>query len=64
MSWQWRTGWVQVDARTFTFFVPPDIKSTPVIGIDSFVRAYKGDSIPLDFDYGLYSNALEDAEGG
>src|SRR6266446_1966001 len=57
-------GWVQVDARKFVFFVPPDVKSVPTMGIDSFVGQYKGDSISLDFDYGFYSDGLQDAEGG
>jgi len=35
------------------------VKVVPALGIDSFVGEYKGDSISLSFDYGLYSNRLE-----
>lgn len=52
-------GWVQVDAKKFSFYVPSDIKAVPVRGIDSFVGEYKCDSISLSFDYGQYSNRLE-----
>jgi len=58
------SGWVQVDAKKFVFFVPPDIKPVPVHGIDSFVGEYQGNSISLSFDYGLYSDDLTTAEGG
>jgi hypothetical protein len=57
-------GWVQMDTGKFTFFVPPDVKYFPTMGIDSFVGEYKGESIYLNFDYGMYSNGLEDAGSG
>ena len=56
------SGWVQIDAREFSFYVPPDMKAVPVQGIDSFVGEYKGESISLDFDYGHWSNRLDDEE--
>lgn len=52
-------GWVQIDAGTFQFHVPPDVKATPVEGIDSFVGAYRGDVIAVGFDYGMYSDPLD-----
>jgi len=52
-------GWVQIDAREFSFYVPPDVKAVPVQGIDSFVGEYNGDSISLNFDYGHYSDPLD-----
>jgi len=57
-------GWVQVDARKFVFYAPLDLKAVPVHGLDSFIGDYKGDSITLSFDYGLYSDPLETAHGG
>lgn len=52
-------GWVQIDARNFSFHVPPDVKAVPVQGIDSFVGQYEGDSISVGFDYGMYSDPLD-----
>lgn len=57
-------GWTKVDTGKFVFYVPSDIKTVPVRGIDSFVGQYKGNTISLSFDYGFYSSRLEDAEGG
>lgn len=53
--------WVTTKAgQAFTFEAPPDLRSVPVQGIDSFVGRYKGDRLALQFDYGLYSNTLQD----
>lgn len=53
--------WVTVRAgNAFTFEAPPDLRSVPVQGIDSFVGQYQGEKFALQFDYGLYSNTLDD----
>jgi hypothetical protein len=53
--------WITVKAGTaFTFEAPPDLHSVPVQGIDSFVGEYQGDHFSLQFDYGLYSNRLDE----
>lgn len=52
--------WVTIKAgRAFRFEAPPDLKSVPVQGIDSFVGRYRADRFALQFDYGLYSNSLQ-----
>jgi hypothetical protein len=53
-------GWVQIDAGTFSFYVPPNVKAVPIQGTDSLVGAYLGESISVGFDYGLYSDPLAD----
>jgi len=57
-------GWVKIDARYFDFYVPPDLRSTPVTSIDSFVGRYKGNSFSISFDYGAYSDPLDGSGGG
>jgi len=56
-------GWVLMDEKAFSFYAPPDMKSLPVQGVDSFVGEYHGDSITLHFDYGRFSNPLENRDG-
>ncbi len=53
------SGWVRIAARKFELSVPPDVKSVPVQGIDSFVGEYKGTDISLAFDYGIFSSSLK-----
>lgn len=53
--------WVVVKAgAAFSFEAPPDLKAVPVQGIDSFVGEYRAERFSLQFDYGLYSNSLDD----
>ena len=52
-------GWAQIDAKKFTFWVPPDVKAVPTHGIDSYVGQFKGEAIAFGFDYGFYSDPLE-----
>jgi hypothetical protein len=52
-------SWAQVDGRAFAFRVPPDMKAVPVQGIDSEVGEYRGDSISLSFDHGLFSDPMD-----
>lgn len=51
--------WVRIDAPKFSFYMPPDMKSVPVQGVDSFVGAYQSDSVFLNLDYGRYSDPLD-----
>jgi len=53
------SGWTPIDAKKFTFSVPPDVKAMPTFGIDSYVGEYRGDAIAFHFDYGIYSDPLE-----
>lgn len=56
--------WVLVKAgNAFSFQAPPDLKAVPVQGIDSLVGEYRADRFSLQFDYGLYSNTLDDLRG-
>lgn len=56
--------WVVVQAgNAFSFEAPPDLKAVPVQGIDSLVGEYRADRFSLQFDYGLYSNTLDDLRG-
>jgi len=54
-------GWVRINAGEFVFFLPPDVKFVPVM--DSFDLSYKGNSISLSFEYGGYSDPLENSHG-
>jgi hypothetical protein len=56
--------WITVKAGTsFTFEAPADLKPVPVQGIDSFVGQYANAKFSLMFDYGQYSNRLEELRG-
>ncbi len=53
--------WVLVTAGTaFTFWAPADLKEMPVKGIDSFVGRYASPTMQVEFDYGWWSNKLDD----
>lgn len=52
-------GWVKIDGRNFSFYVPPDVKAVSVQGMDSLVGGYQGDVISIGFDYGMYSDPLD-----
>ena len=48
-----RSTWSWVDAEgQFSFLLPPSLKQTDAIGIDSFVRTYESWDVHLAFDYG------------
>jgi hypothetical protein len=51
------TSTIAVD-QVLTFNAPPDLKETPIQGIDSLVKAYRSPTIELSLDYGLYSDPL------
>jgi len=49
----------QASAR-FSFWGPPDLKEENVQGIDSYVGQFVSPKMILTFDYGMYSNPLND----
>lgn len=53
-------GWYEEDTGPFTLVLPPDMRSVPEQGIDSFVGSYQSNRIDLSFDYGMYTNDLSD----
>jgi hypothetical protein len=53
-------GWKQLDADYFTVYAPATWQFHRMQGIDSYVGAFVGDSVRLEFDYGHYSNPLSD----
>jgi hypothetical protein len=52
--------WHSVNTGPFSVLLPPGWLYEPAQGIDSFVGAFSGDSITLNFDYGMYSGAPPD----
>ena len=56
-------NWIHVDAKFFEFFIPPDMKKVEIQGIDSHVGQFGSEKIKLIFDYGMYSDPLDDEKG-
>jgi hypothetical protein len=52
------SNWKKVNERYFEFQVPPDMEKVQVQGKDSYVGQYRNGSIELNFDYGRYSDPL------
>lgn len=51
--------WQRVSADSlFTFALPPNLEEQDVFGIDSRVGAYRGSSVRLSYDYGMWSSDL------
>lgn len=48
------TGWLRIDARKSTFSILPEMKSVLVRGFDSLVKRYKGYTISMNFDHGIF----------
>jgi hypothetical protein len=55
------SGWVKLEAGAFSLYAPPGWQFHKEQGIDSYVGKFTGDGIVLHFDYGLYSNPLDEA---
>lgn len=56
------TDWKIVNARgIFSFSVPKDLQEQAIQGIDSYVGEYKSQSMNLSFDFGMWSNPLDDS---
>ena len=53
-------SWKRIDAKgRFSFYLPPEMKKLDTHGIDSYVEEYSSDTMRLGFDYGQYSNHLD-----
>jgi hypothetical protein len=55
-------NWQKIDTGAFTFYAPPDFKNVPVNGIDSFVGEYENADWRVHFDFGSWSNKLNDKD--
>jgi hypothetical protein len=56
------TGWQKAEAGPFSIFAPPGWKCRQLQGIDSTVGQCVGDRVELHFDFGQYSNPLDEAQ--
>jgi hypothetical protein len=57
------SGWHKVEAGTtgtFSIYAPPGWEFHQRRGIDSFVGEFAGDGVVLLFDFGRYSNPLDE----
>ncbi len=54
------SGWSKVDAVAFSVFAPSSWQFRQLQGIDSYVGEFTGDGIVLKFDFGRYSNPLQE----
>jgi hypothetical protein len=55
-------GWHKVEAGAFSLFAPSGWEFHQLQGIDSYVGEFVGDGIVLNFDFGRYSNPLNEAQ--
>ena len=56
-------NWQTIDAKgRFSFRLPQEFIEKDTQGIDSYVGEFVGDSMKVTFDYGWYSNPLNDLE--
>lgn len=55
-------AWIKIDANTFSLDAPKGWVFHRERGIDSYVGRFVGDDITLHFDYGHYSNPLDEAD--
>ena len=54
-------GWKELRAgNKFSLYAPPGTTFRPERGIDSFVGGFDGPNFKITFDYGAYSNQLDD----
>ncbi len=54
--------WQRLDAGQFSISAPPGWEFHKLQGIDSYVGEFVGDGVRLGFDFGAYSNPLDDAK--
>jgi hypothetical protein len=54
--------WQKLDAGQFSIFAPPGWEFHKLQGIDSYVGEFVGDGVRLSFDFGEYSNPLDEAK--
>jgi hypothetical protein len=55
------SGWLKIEAGAFSINAPPRWEFHQRQGIDSFVGEFAGDGVVLRFDFGRYSNPLDEA---
>ena len=56
--------WTRLYAKdAFSLLAPPGTRFVPLQGINSFVAAFKNPTFNLEFDYGMYSNSLDEFIG-
>lgn len=53
------SGWVKLDAGTFSIYGPPGWEFHKGQGIDSYVGSFSSEGVVLRFDFGRYSNPLD-----
>lgn len=53
-------GWKRVDVEAFSLLLPDGVVEVPVKPIDSYVRHFRIGAIELGFDYGQWSDPLDD----
>jgi hypothetical protein len=54
--------WQRLDAGYFSIPAPSGWQFKKLQGIDSYVGKFEGDGVRLDFDFGAYSNPLDEAK--
>ncbi|SRR6266404_7191626 len=54
-------GWLKLEAGAFSVYAPDGWEFHKKQGIDSYVGEFVGNGIVLKFDYGEYSNPLDEA---
>ena len=54
------SGWHKLDAGPFSILAPSGWEFHQLIGVDSYVGEFVGDGVSLTFDFGRYSNPLEE----
>ena len=54
-------GWLKVEAVAFSIYAPPGWEFHQKQGIDSYVGEFAGSGVVLEFDFGQYSNPLDEA---
>lgn len=53
--------WHKVEAGAFSLFAPAGWEFHQLQGVDSYIGEFTGDGVTLKFDYGQYSNPLDQA---
>ncbi len=56
------SSWHKVDAGPFSILAPSGWEFHQLQGIDSYVGEFVGDGVVLNFDFGRYSNPLDEAK--
>jgi hypothetical protein len=57
------TGWHKVDAESFSVFTPMGWEFRNVQSVDSYMGRFEGDGVVLSFDFGRFTNSLDDSRG-